>query len=571
MRLEHIALDRLSVSPANMCAKQKAPDIANILPSVRKRGVLVPLLVRPQSCPEPVEGGEPDAFEIVAGRRRYFAAKAVAEEGGDMAALPCGIMEAGDDAAALEASLIENFARLDPDEVTQWETFARLVKEGRSVEDIAATFGVTERLVRRILALGNLLPRIRSLYRKELIDAATVRHLTLATKEQQKAWLALYDSPDAYAPTGQRLKEWLFGGAAIPTKAALFDLATYPAPIVTDLFGEDSYFADAEAFWTLQRAAIEAKRQAYLDDGWLAVEVLEPGEYFQRWDCEKRPKAKGGKVYMAVSPRGEVEVHEGWLPRKEAKRGDKADQAPPPLRREVTSALQTYIDLHRHAAVRARLLDQPQVALRLAVAHAIAGSAYWSVRPDPQRADKPATMDSVETSAAEALFDAKRREVLALLGFDAEAPTVLGGARFGDLTELFQRLLALADEEVLAVLAVIMGESLASGSEVIEAVGVHLGVDMASLWQADEALFELIRDKEVLGAMVAEIAGPGVAAANSGEKGKTLKTIIRDCLAGENGRPKVEGWVPRWLRFPASAYTERGQALPDEQPLDEAA
>ena len=550
MRLEHIALDRLSVSPANMRAKQKAPDIANILPSVRARGVLVPLLVRPN--------GEPDTFEIVAGRRRYFAAKTVAEESGENEPLPCAIMEAGDDAAALEASLIENFARLDPDEVTQWETFARLVGEGRSVEDIAATFGVTERLVRRILALGNLLPRIRALYRKELIDAATVRQLTLATKEQQRAWLALYDSPDAYAPSGHRLKEWLFGGAAIPTTAALFDLATYPAPIVTDLFGEDSYFADSEAFWTLQRQAIEAKRQAYLDQGWLAVEVLEPGEYFQRWDFEKRSQAKGGKVYMTVSPRGEVEVHEGWLPRKEARRGDNADASPPPHRREVTSALQTYVDLHRHASVRARLLDHPQVALRLAVAHAIAGSPFWSVKPDPQRADKPATVESVETSPAEALFDAERRKVLGILGFDVEAPTLLGGS--ANLTDLFQRLLPLPDEAVLAVLAVIMGESLASGSAVVEAVGVHLGVDMASLWQADDALFELVRDKEVLAEMVAEVAGPEVAAANSGEKGKTLKTIIRDCLAGENGRPKVEGWVPRWLRFPASSYTARGQA-----------
>jgi len=560
MRLEHIELDRLSVSPANMRAKQKAPDISNILPSVRARGVLVPLLVRPN--------GEPDAFEIVAGRRRYFAARVVAEEQGESAPLPCAVMEAGDDAAALEASLIENFARSDPDEVTQWETFARLVREGRSVEDIAATFGVTERLVRRILALGNLLPRIRSLYRKELIDAATVRHLTLATKAQQRDWLALYDSPDGYAPTGQRLKEWLFGGGAIPTKAALFDLATYPAPIVTDLFGEDSYFADSEAFWTLQRAAIEAKRQAYLDEGWLAVEVLEPGEYFAKWDFEKRSQAKGGKVYMTVSARGEVEVHEGWLPRKEARRGER-DDAPPPLRREVTSALQTYIDLHRHAAVRARLVEHPHVALRLAVAHAIAGSAFWSVKPDPQRADKPATMESVETSAAEAVFDAKRREVLALLGFDAEAPTVLGV--FADLTDLFQRLLQLPDDTVLAVLAVVMGESLASGSGVVEAVGVHVGVDMAALWQADDAFFELVRDKEVLTAIVAEVAGAEVAAANSGEKGKTLKTIVRDCLAGENGRPKLEGWVPRWLRFPASSYTARGQVVTDEQPLDEAA
>jgi ParB family transcriptional regulator, chromosome partitioning protein len=117
-------------------------DIANILPSVRARGILVPLMVRPN--------GSPETFEIVAGKRRYHAALAVAEEnGGEVEPLPCAVLDDADDAAALEASLIENVARLDPDEVTRWETFTRLVKEGSSAEDIALTFGLTELQVKR--------------------------------------------------------------------------------------------------------------------------------------------------------------------------------------------------------------------------------------------------------------------------------------------------------------------------------------------------------------------------------------------------------------------------------------
>ena len=75
-----------------------------------------------------------------------------------------------DDAAALEASLIENTARLDPDDMARYETFARLVREGRGVEEIAATFGVSEIMVKRALALGNLLPDIRDAYRNEDIE-----------------------------------------------------------------------------------------------------------------------------------------------------------------------------------------------------------------------------------------------------------------------------------------------------------------------------------------------------------------------------------------------------------------
>lgn len=545
MQLVHIPLEKLLISTANMRASRKAPDVSDILPSVRARGILVPLLVRPN--------GEPDHFEVVAGRRRFFAATTIAGENGEGSPLPCAILEEGDDAAALEASLIENLARLDPDEVSQWETFARLVKEGREVEQIAATFGIPDLRVKRILALGNLLPRIRALYRQEKIGVGTVRHLTLATKPQQRGWLALYDNPEAYAPRGHQLKQWLFGGQAISTKAALFDLSQYEGPIVSDLFGEDSYFADLGAFWTLQRAAVEAQRQSCLDAGWKAVEVLEPGQHFQAWEHVKTFKAKGGKVYIAVAANGQVDAHEGWLSQKEAKRQEKDEQhAEKPDRPEQTSALRNYVDLHRHAAVRAKLLEAPQVALRLMVTHAITGAPLWSIRVEPQRADKEATAESVETCLSETVFDKARRAVLGLLQFDPEEVTVVGGCR--DTAHVFRRLLSLTDAEVMAVLAVVMGETLAVGTELIDALGTHLALDMSSVWSADDAFFDLLRSREVLTPMVAEVAGAEVAAANAGEKGKALKGIIRDCLTGSNGRKRVEKWTPAWMHFPTSSY-----------------
>jgi ParB family chromosome partitioning protein len=146
-----------------------------------------------------------------------------------------------------------------------------------------------------------------------------------------------------------------------------------------------------------------------------------------------------------------------------------------------------------------------------------------------------------------------------LLDFDPDTPTVIGGAGYSLGTAgLFLRLLALGDEEVLGILAVVMGEALESGSEMVEALGVHLHVDMAACWQPDNAFFDLNRDKEVLTGMVAEVAGEAVAEANAKEKAKAQKAIIRDCLAGANDRPKVEGWVPRWMVFPPSGYTARG-------------
>jgi len=553
MTLVFIDQDKLSVSKTNMRYGKKAPDVSDMLPTVRKRGIIQTLLVRP-NCQE-------GHYEIVAGARRFHAARIVAEETGEAEPLPCRILSETDDAAAIEASMIENLARLDADEVTQWETFTRLVKEGRDVTDIAATFGLPDLTIARVLALGNLLPRVRSLYAAEKIDRATVRHLTLASKSQQRAWLALYDDPETYVPTGHQLKAWLFGGQSIPARFALFDLDGFKGATVADLFGDDRYFADADAFWTAQNEAIEARRAAYLEHGWSDVVIVPASEHFHSWEYEKAGKRKGGRVYVDVRSNGEVTFHEGYMTRKEAQRVARGDSPEPAkaARPEVTSTMQTYLDLHRHAAVRAALLGHPGVALRLMVAHVIGGSHLWRVSPDPQTTRNDEVRESLETSRAETVFDERRRAVLAVLDFSPEEPTVTGGN--GDdygVAGLFLRLIELPDPVIMEIITVVMGETLASGSAAVAAVGVQIGVDMADWWQADAAFFELIRDREVLSRIVAEVAGETVATANAGEKTKTLKRIVRDHLDGADGRNKVERWVPKWLGFPASAYTSRG-------------
>jgi ParB family transcriptional regulator, chromosome partitioning protein len=554
MKLAHIDQDRLSISPANMRGGKKPPDISDILPSVRARGVLVPLLVR--------QNGSAETFEIVAGRRRYCAAQVIANENGIPEPLPCAIMEAGDDAAAVEASLIENLARLAPDEVMQWESFTRLVKEGRSVDDISMTFGMPELTVNRILALGNLLPRIRQLYRAEEIDATSVRHLTLATKAQQKTWLALYDDPEASIPKGHQLKAWLFGGASISTSVALFDLDCYEGRIVKDLFESDGYFGDFDHFFAAQMAEIEARKAAYIADGWSEVVILDAGEHFRYWEHSATSKRKGGRVYVAIARNGEVSFHEGFLTAKEAARAAKGEGPEPvtkTIRPEITAAMTTYVDLHRHAAVRSALATKPHVALRVMVAHAICGSPLWGVKAQDQRSRNVAIDESIETCVAEARFDERRRAVLAVLGFDEDEPNVtLGRDPEAGISGLFLRLLDLPDAVVLEVLATVMAETLASGSAFIETIGVHLGIKMADYWVADEAFFGLLRDREVLTAILSEVGGTAVAQAHGAEKTKTIKSVINDCLTGEKGRTKVDNWVPRWMSFPPSAYTQRG-------------
>jgi ParB family chromosome partitioning protein len=539
MDLRHIALDQLRISPCNMRHAKKSPDVSDILPSIRTRGILQPLLVRPND----------QGFEIVAGRRRYFSAKAVEKERGSFDPVPCAVMAEGDDAAALEASLIENTARKDADEITQYETFAKLIVGGKTVEEIAATFGLKEREVGQRLALGNLAPRIRDLYRREAIGADTLQFLTMATKSQQKDWMKLYDAGDN-CPHGWKLKQWLCGGQSIPTKAALFMLETYKGGIKADLFGEDSYFADAAEFWRLQDEAIADKRDSLLAGGWAEVIVLERGQRFDQWAFEKVAKKDGGRVYVTVAHGGEVEFFQGWLPRKQMKSAHAADkscqkkEASPAM----TQAMENYLSLHRHAAVRLALMEDHAKAFRLMVAHALAPSGNWSVRDEAQRSASNAIKASIEQSDAQKAFETQRGKVDELLGL----PDGVTGEDRAALC--FVKLLGMKDAQVMRLASFAMAGTLAAGSLVCELAGTVLEADPAKCWKTDDRFFDMIRDKATLNAMISEVAGKDVAKANAGEKAVTQRQIVLDMLAGRNGRKKPDGWLPGWMAFPFKAY-----------------
>lgn len=303
MKLDHINLSDLKFCPVNV-RKHGGKDVSELVTSIRSLGILQPLLVR-KNC---------EGYEVVAGQRRLAACRLLAEEGVEaVSPVPCAVMEDGDDAAAIEASLAENVARLPMDEIDQYQAFAALIGQGRTVEDIASQFGVSERLVRQRLAIANLTPAILALYRKDEIGGDTMRALTLATKAQQKAWLKLWRDPEGYAPQGRQLRQWLLGGEQIATTTALFPLAEYEGAIVSDLFGDEAYFADLDAFWTLQMKAVADRADGYRARGWSEVVVMERGEFWSAYEHRKASKKDGAKVFVAIARNGEVAFHEGFL------------------------------------------------------------------------------------------------------------------------------------------------------------------------------------------------------------------------------------------------------------------
>jgi len=562
MELKHIRLTNLKPAKTNV-RKKGAKEIDDLVPSIQSLGIIQPLLVRPN--------GSDTTFEIIAGQRRFHALSKIAETE-TIDAVPCLVMDEGDDAQAVEASLAENIARLPMDEIDQYKAFAALIKQDKSVDDIAAMFGVTERLVKQRLAIANLITPILNAYRKGDIRAETLRILTMATKQQQKEWFALSQSDEGYPPTGRALKAWLFGGAEIATDNALFDVADYTGNIVSDLFGEKSYFDDIEQFWTLQNTAIAKLRADYLEAGWTEVIVQEIGERWYSWEMTKRPKSKGGTVFLEIGHDGPVAIHEGYLTSAEAKKLDKAasegeGQSAPKHKPELSKPAQNYLDLHRHSAVRTDLLNHQGLALRFAVAQIIAGSDLWKVKADPQKASKPEIAESLATNKAETAFEAEREAIRVLLGIkklsdtgsedhDTIVPRASDWCILRDGHAVLAKLIMLDDADVMRIMSFVAAECLPCGSTWIEALGQSMQTDMSTYWSPDQTFLDLVKDKNTLNLLVDQVAGKATADAHVTSTGKVQRNVLAACIKGER-KAKENAWDLPYMQFPMKDYTDQ--------------
>ena len=547
----------LHVSKLNMRAQRDAPDIDDIYPSILESGVHQSLLVRKEG----------KGYGVIAGRRRLFALKQKAEETGQPQAAPCLIMQSGDTKAAREASLLENVARLPATQLERFAAYKGLADSGKDAAAIAKTFGIKELDVKRVLALANLLPELLALFEAEDIQGHTLQALTLATPDQQKAWLDIYHSDD-YAPQGEQLKAWLTGGARIKTDVALFEVDNFEGTIITDLFGDSAYFQDPDLFWTHQNKAIATAVSEWTAEGWSEIVVMERGEHFTTWEHGKRTMEQGGKIFLSVGHDGSVTPHIGYLSNADIKKidailktGGAADTPAKTEKPEMSGPLCDYVALHRHAAIRACLLDHPSVALRLTVAHMLVGSDLWQVAPQKTTPRKESTSESVAASQGAKRFETERDDVFDLLGLTPFDSPYSPSKKLADgsITQIFAQFLDMEDAQVMRVMTLAMAASLAAGTDLIEALTYAVPVDMGKLWEPDDAFFDILRDKRVINAMVKDIAGKSCADGALTDTGKVQKDIIRNRMAGhgvsaDKARPD---WRPRWMQVPASHYFDR--------------
>ena len=154
-----IALADLRPSPWNARKSLDAKSLADLAANIGEKGVLVPLTVRPidldcmSGDPLPGPAKARDAYEIVAGWRRYNAAQIAG-----LAVVPCVVRELDDDQAR-EIGLVDNLQREDVPPLEEADAYAELRERFGSVEAIAARVNKEKSYVARrlqLVALGAL-------------------------------------------------------------------------------------------------------------------------------------------------------------------------------------------------------------------------------------------------------------------------------------------------------------------------------------------------------------------------------------------------------------------------------
>ncbi len=139
-------------------------ELAN---SIREKGVMQPLLVRPTS--------DPQQFEIIAGERRWRAAmKAGLHE------LPVVIREVSD-REALELAIIENVQRVDLNPLEEAQGYGQLIDQfNYTQQDLAQVIGKSRSHVANTLRLLRLPQDVRDMLARGELTAGHARTLITA-------------------------------------------------------------------------------------------------------------------------------------------------------------------------------------------------------------------------------------------------------------------------------------------------------------------------------------------------------------------------------------------------------
>ena len=136
-----------------------------LIDSVKQFGLLQPILVRPIR-------DEPEAYEIIAGERRWRAAQKA-----QLHDVPV-VLRSLDDLESLQLGLVENLQRSDLSPIDEAAGLRRLISDfNQTQEEVAKTVGKSRPYVANTLRLLDLPPEVQELIREDKLTAGHGRAL----------------------------------------------------------------------------------------------------------------------------------------------------------------------------------------------------------------------------------------------------------------------------------------------------------------------------------------------------------------------------------------------------------
>lgn len=153
-------------------------DLRDLTESIRARGVIQPILVRPLQ-------GAGAGYEIVAGERRWRAAQRA-----KLHEVPIVVRELSD-VEALEIAIIENIQRADLNPMEEAYGYRQLIeKHGHTQEELAKTLGKSRSHIANMMRLMNLPDRVQDLLRTGELAMGSARPLLGIDDAKQAVQLA---------------------------------------------------------------------------------------------------------------------------------------------------------------------------------------------------------------------------------------------------------------------------------------------------------------------------------------------------------------------------------------------
>ena len=170
-----IPLVQISPNPDQPRKTFNETELRDLAESIREKGVLVPIILRAVQ-------NKPYLYEIVAGERRYRAAKLAG-----LTEIPA-LVKTLTNQNAMEIALIENVQRENLNPIEEAMGYENLMKKcGYSMADVSKLIGKSESYIRNLMRINSLPESVKDLVKNGEISASHARTIAVSDNPEQMA------------------------------------------------------------------------------------------------------------------------------------------------------------------------------------------------------------------------------------------------------------------------------------------------------------------------------------------------------------------------------------------------